>query len=255
MKKLSSTLPNMLLSLTLISVVIGAILGAMNVITQKPIEEANLQARIEAIKKVVPAFDNNPIETQQSILPEGLKDSIQVFTATQGGHPVGYAIECYTDKGFSGRINLMIGFDATGKLIDFSVLQHAETPGLGAKIQEWFTSSSANPDLIRDVRNLDMTAHHPLSVVKDGGKVDAITAATISSRAFIDAVTTAYEVFLSLAPDQAGSTKADAQTGATGTDSKTGATEQQSSEDKTPNNDAPKTASQTSSSQIESSHQ
>ena len=88
----------------------------------------------------------------------------------------------------------MIGFDTGGKLIDFAVLQHAESPGLGSRIYEWYHEKSET-DGIRDLRGLDMKTVSPLTVSKDGGKVDAITAATISSRAFLDAVNRAWKTF------------------------------------------------------------
>jgi electron transport complex, rnfabcdGe type, g subunit len=91
----------------------------------------------------------------------------------------------------------MVGFDAEGRLVDFSVLQHSESPGLGSRIPEWYHEKSETGG-IRDVRGLDMKASAPLTVSKDGGKVDAITAATISSRAFLDAVNRAWRTFSSL---------------------------------------------------------
>ena len=211
MKKLSSTLPHMVLSLTLICLVMAAILGLMNHVTAGPIKDAETKAKNEAIKNVVPEFDNNPMQTVDSIAVEGFADKFAYYTAKKGEQTVGYAIECYTDKGFSGRIDLMIGFDMADHLVNFSVLKHAETPGLGAKIQEWFTTPAKQEGNIQDVRNLDMQANSPLMVTKDGGKVDAITAATISSRAFIDAVSGAYRAYQQIK----GVTAADAQSGAT----------------------------------------
>ena len=106
----------------------------------------------------------------------------------------------------------MVGFDASGKLVDFSVLQHAESPGLGSLIPEWFHEKSQTGG-IRDMRGLDMKAVSPLSVSKDGGKVDAITAATISSRAFLDAVNRAWSVFTSLQAQGLGTSSGNGQGG------------------------------------------
>ena len=197
MKKLPSTLPNMILSLGIICLIIAGILALVNVATKDTIAQAETKAKVEAIKEIVPAFDNNPYEERDTVTLEG-EDPITVYPATQGGQPVGYAIETYTDKGFAGHIDIMVGFDMKSQIIGFKVLKHEETPGLGAKIQEWFTSPAPSADLIRDVRGLDMSQASPLKVSKDGGKVDAITAATISSRAFIDAIERAYRVYQSV---------------------------------------------------------
>lgn len=198
MKKLPSTLPNMILSLGIICLIIAGILALVNVATKDTIAQAETKAKVEAIKEIVPAFDNNPYEEQDTVALESEPRPLIVYPAMQGGQLVGYAIETYTDAGFAGHIDIMVGFDMQSQIVGFKVLKHGETPGLGAKIQEWFTSPAPNADLIRDVRGLDMSQASPLKVSKDGGKVDAITAATISSRAFIDALERAYRVYQSV---------------------------------------------------------
>mgnify|MGYP003201042699 FL=1 len=198
MKKLPSTLPNMILSLGIICLIIAGILALVNVATRDTIAQAETKAKVEAIKEIVPAFDNNPYEEQDTVALESEPRPLIVYPATQGGQPVGYAIETYTDAGFAGHIDIMVGFDMQSQIVGFKVLKHEETPGLGAKIQEWFTSPAPSADLIRDVRGLDMSQASPLKVSKAGGKVDAITAATISSRAFIDALERAYRVYQSV---------------------------------------------------------
>ncbi len=194
MKKLSSTLPNMLLALGGICIIVSGILALVNQITSEPIAKAEIEAKVAAIRAVTPAFDNNPFTELQRVLPEGETDSLTVYPAKKAGKLVGFAIESYTLKGFSGLIRTMIGFDAEGKLIDFAVLQHAESPGLGSRIYEWYHEKSETGG-IRDLRGMDMKTVSPLTVSKDGGKVDAITAATISSRAFLDAVNRAWKTF------------------------------------------------------------
>ena len=197
MKKLSSTLPNMLLSLGGICVLVSGILAVVNKVTTAPIAEAEMRAKVEAIRAVAPAFDNNPFAEKLMVLPEGETDSLTVYPAKKGSALVGFAIESYTQKGFSGLIRVMVGFDAEGRLVDFSILQHSESPGLGSRIPEWYHEKSET-GAIRDMRGLDMKSSAPLTVSKDGGKVDAITAATISSRAFLDAVNRAWRTFSSL---------------------------------------------------------
>ena len=109
-----------------------------------------------------------------------------MYPAKKDGKTVGYAVESFTSKGFSGRINVMVGFDMDGNIVGTSVISHSETPGLGAKMTDPAFSSQfvgKNP------------ASYRLAVTKDGGDVDAITASTITSRAYCDAVDRAYRVF------------------------------------------------------------
>lgn len=185
MEKLKSTLPNMLLSLTSICVVSGAILAAVNNITAGPIAASKSAALETAIKAVAPEFNNKPTE-EAYMAPTGSGDSLKIYPAKMDGKLVGAAVESFTNKGFGGEIRVIIGFDADGKIKDYSVLQHSETPGLGSKMQEWFRTDKNKQSVIgREVGS-------GLKVSKDGGDVDAITAATISSRAFLDAVNRAY---------------------------------------------------------------
>ena len=103
---------------------------------------------------------------------------------------MGYAVESFTSKGFSGTINIMVGFDMDGNIVGTSVISHAETPGLGAKMTEpafYSQFVGKNPSSFRP--------SFRLSVAKDGGDVDAITASTITSRAYCDAVDRAWRVF------------------------------------------------------------
>lgn len=186
----------MLLSLTGICIVVAGILAFLNDVTAKPIEEAKIKAKVEAIANVTPKFDNNPYEEKFEVAIEGEADKLTVYPAKQGEKVVGYAIETYTKSGFSGLITLMMGIDATGKLVDYSVLEISETPGLGSKIPEWFHMPSKNTGNIQDVRGVDLTQEVPMKVTQDGGKVDAITAATISSRAFLDAINRGFAAYL-----------------------------------------------------------
>ena len=202
MAKLSSTLRNMLLSLTGICIIVSGILALVNKVTKAPIEEAQVKAKVEAISAVTLKFDNNPFAERLRFLPEGESDSLTVYPAKMGGQLVGFAIESYTLKGFSGLISVMVGFDTEGKLVDFSVLEHSESPGLGSLIPEWYHQKSETGGL-REMRGLSMSKEAPLSVRKDGGRVDAITAATISSRAFLDAVNRAWRVYRQLQSQEA----------------------------------------------------
>lgn len=182
MAKAESTFRNMVLSLTLISLGASACLGFVYQMTKKPIELSVLNKKLSAIKEVVPEFDNNPDEEMYR-LPTGDGDSLDIYPAKKDNQIVGYAVSTYTNKGFSGIISLVAGFKPDGTIYNIIVLQQKETPGLGAKMTE-----SAFKDQFNDKN----PSAFSLKVKKDGGPVDAISAATISSRAFCDAVQRAY---------------------------------------------------------------
>ena len=189
MAKLKSTLPNMLLSLTGICLIAGAILAGVNAFTAGPIAVAKAAALEEAIKAVAPEFDNKPTEeAYMAVTADG--DSLKIYPAKKGDETVGGAVESNTLKGFGGEIKVIVGFDMKGTILNYSLLEHAETPGLGAKMQEWFRMDKGQQSILGRAVPAD-----GLKVVKDGGDVDAITAATISSRAFLNAVNRAYSAF------------------------------------------------------------
>ncbi|MDR0572823.1 MAG: RnfABCDGE type electron transport complex subunit G [Tannerella sp.] len=202
MEKVKSTLPNILLSLTMICLVAGVALSAANKYTERAIAASKAAELQNAISHVTPEFDNNPTEEQYKVAVAE-NDSLTIYPAKKEGKLAGCAVESYTKNGFGGLIRVMVGFDAEGKLFNYSVLEHNETPGLGSKMQEWFSTDKNQQYLI----GRDMTKG-ALKVTKDGGDVDAITAATISSRAFLNAINLAYT---------ACSGNTDAVSGATGT--------------------------------------
>lgn len=172
----------MAVSLTLIALVSSALLGFVYEMTKEPIALSNLNKKLSAIKQVVPDFTNNPND-EMFLLPTGEGDSLEVYPAKKDNEIIGYAVNTYTNRGFSGNIKLMAGFRPDGSIINISVLEHKETPGLGTKMTD--------PGF-KDQFNDKNPSEFELRVKKDGGPVDAITAATISSRAFCDAVQRAY---------------------------------------------------------------
>jgi electron transport complex protein RnfG len=182
MAKTESTFKNMILSLTLISLGASACLGYVYQMTKAPIELSVLNKKLAAIKQVVPEFNNNPNDEMYK-LPTGEGDSLDIYPAKKDNTIVGYAINTNTKKGFSGNISLMAGFKPDGTIINITVLEQKETPGLGNKMAE---------PPFKNQFNDKNPAQYKLKVKKDGGPVDAITAATISSRAFCDAVQRAY---------------------------------------------------------------
>jgi electron transport complex protein RnfG len=180
---MKSSLKNMVLVLFSISLIASLCLGLVNMVTKDPIAAAKLAAEQEAIKKVLPEFD--AIEKSQI-------DSLKVVVnkATKGGEVVGYAIKSEA-TGFSDVVKLMVGFDTNGTILCVDVLEQKETPGLGTKMT--IEGDSIKNPLLK--LNGKSAPNIDFRVKKDGGDVDALTAATISSRAYVKAVETAYKVF------------------------------------------------------------
>lgn len=187
MPKLKSTLKNMFLSLAIICLTVAVLLSQVNKMTAKPIAEARAMKLQNAIGEVVPAFDNDPVAEAYS-MPVGTGDSLLVYPAKMGDKVVGYALNSSSNNGFSGEIQIMVGFDMEDRIINYAVLQHAETPGLGSKMTEWFKNQEKPSQSVigRDL------SQGTLTVSKDGGNVDAITASTITSRALLEAINKAY---------------------------------------------------------------
>ncbi|MDR2359036.1 MAG: RnfABCDGE type electron transport complex subunit G [Prevotellaceae bacterium] len=184
----ASSLKNMVVALLVITFVAAATLGAVYVFTGKPIEAARLAKINKAIAEVTPPFDNNPSDEVREVPVDGR--TLRLFPAKKDGALVGIAVETATTKGFSGLITLMVGFLPDGTIYNTAVISHAETPGLGDKIDR----SKSNFSVQFEGKHPD---NFQLAVKKDGGDVDAITASTISSRAFCDAVERAYKAISS----------------------------------------------------------
>ena len=180
---MKSSLINMVLVLFCITLVSAACVGLVNMITVDPIAKAKEAAEKAALAQVLPAFD--AIEMSEH---EADELAIVAYKATKDGEVVGYAVKTATKNGFSGMVKMMVGFDTKGTILNVNVLEQNETPGLGAKMTE-----EGNP-LLASVQGKD-AAKVNFTVKKDGGDIDALTAATISSRAYADAVARAYAVF------------------------------------------------------------
>ena len=180
---MKSTLFNMFAVLFTVTLIASAGVGAVNMITADAIAEANAAATTAAVANVLPEFDKTDISEQT------IDDmTIVVYTATKGSEIVGYAVESMTKNGFGGAIRLMVGFGADGKILNVNVLQQAETPGLGTKMTE------EGNVLLGSIQNKN-SWEVDFKVKKDGGELDALTAATISSRAYYEAVARAYEAY------------------------------------------------------------
>jgi len=188
MAKLENSTKNMVLSLTAITLVVGALLGLVSAVTSKPIAEAAANKEKAAIVAVVPG-EGNEISKGEIVTSSNGEEAV-VFTVTKNGQLMGKAIRAVSKNGFGGKITVMFGFDAEGNILGYSVLDCSnETPGLGAKMPDWFQKGQKGDVIGKNPGKNNM------HVSKDGGEVDAITAATISSRAFLDALAQAYGVF------------------------------------------------------------
>ena len=176
----------MLLVLTGITAICVALLAYVNELTKEPIAQANAKTLSDAVKAVVPGFDNDPIAEKKVQTVDGVEYA--VYPASKGGEFIGAAVESKA-MGFGGDLKVLVGFDAQGNIIDYSSLSHAETPGLGSKADAWFKKGEKG----------DITGKNPgetpLTVTKDNGQIDAITASTITSRAFLNAVNLAYAAY------------------------------------------------------------
>ena len=179
---MKSSLKNMVVVLFSITLIASLCVGLVNKITFEPIEKAKQENIQAALKNVLPEFDAS--ESQAMTVDEL---PVIVHTAKLGEQVVGYAVETMTTKGFSGVFRLMVGFRASGEVYNINVLEHSETPGLGSKMGDEGNSLITS---FKDKNPANMK--QPLAVTKDGGDVQALTAATISSRAYVDAVVRAY---------------------------------------------------------------
>lgn len=187
MAKKESTLLNMVLALGIVTLVASTSLGYIYELTKEPIEAARLAKRIRAIGAVVPDYDNNPVSEMYRLPAPGNSDSLDVYPVSKNGEPSGYALRSVSAGGYGGNIWLMVGFLPDGTIYDISVLEHKETPGLGTKLAG---------DPFRDQFKGKNPSDFDLRVTKDGGDVDALTGATISSRAFGEAAQLAYDTFM-----------------------------------------------------------
>ena len=165
--------------LTVISVIAGGLLAYVNGVTEGPIQEIKAKALADGIKAVLQADE----ATVQQV------DTIDGGVAIVYKTDKGTAVQAVNNNAFGGSIKVLVGFDAEGNILGYNVLEHAETPGLGAKAGEWFQKGAKG----------DIIGKHPaknnLTVSKDGGEVDAITASTITTRAFLGAVNSAYQAY------------------------------------------------------------
>ena len=187
MAKTESNFLNMVLTLFLVTLVSATALGFIYEITKGPIEIAKTEKKNRAIRAVVPEFNNVP--TEDAFAVQSDDGDLVFYPAKMDGELVGTAVETFTNKGFSGTIKIMVGLLPDGTIQRIEVLEHKETPGLGDKMETKKSDfhlqfANQNPESFR------------VRVKKDGGDVDAITASTITTRAYCEAVQLAWEKYM-----------------------------------------------------------
>ncbi len=164
--KTAKDIARLVLTLFLITAVVAGALAGVNAVTEERIAKSNAEKKQRAIALVLPDAE------KAEELPVGENESgIRAVYASSAG----YAIEVET-AGFGGAIDMMVGVSRDGKILGVSVISHTETPGLGA-------NAAADNTAGRDFRKGFEGLSGSVAVTKDGGQVEALTSATITSRA------------------------------------------------------------------------
>ena len=197
MKKLESTWYNMSIVLTVISVVAGAALAYVNELTKGPIAEIQQRNEAQAIKTVL--CDDNAVITDTICNGEVVVYLTDNGAAVKTTDPL--------NGSFGGGLTIMVGLNKEFQVLGYTVLLSNETPGLGAKADEWFQKGGKGEIVGKKAGQLATT--------KDNGDVDAITASTITTRSFLRAVNNAYAEYAKVVNPNA---EADVHTSATAKD-------------------------------------
>lgn len=158
-------------SLTLITGVCAGVLAYVDRITKNPIEVIKVKQANEAALAVMPL-------AAKSVEKKTAGDTVYFIGRDMSGKLVGFAVAGRDSGGYGGDIELMVGFDTDFTIVSYKALQATETPGLGTKL------SSAEFKSQFSGKSTDKA----LSVKQDGGQIDAITSATITSRAVCRAI-------------------------------------------------------------------
>lgn len=189
-----------------VALVVGAVLAYVNHITSGPIAQKAEQSLAAGIKSVMGTDDLQvaaPEEVPQTI--DGKEFTFIVHACSdKSGNSLGAAVES-TTGGFGGDLKVLVGFDKEGKILGYTLLQHSETPGLGAKASTWFQKDGKGSIIGKTPKDGNL---HVSKDDKSGNAVDAITASTITSRAFLKAINQAYAAYTQQGTDgKSGATK------------------------------------------------
>ncbi len=182
----------MVLVLVGVALITGGILAYVNHITEEPIKLQASKTLADGIKSVMGGVQLTVAE--DDTIRQTIKGKEAIFvvhkTVDANKQDLGAAVES-TTSGFGGDLKVLVGFDTEGNILGYTILQHSETPGLGAKADKWFQKGGKGNIIGMNPEKNNLT------VKKDGGDVDAITASTITSRAFLLAVNQAYSAYKS----------------------------------------------------------
>ena len=193
MQKLESSLKNMVLVLVGVALVVGAVLAYVNHLTSGPIAEKAEKSLAAGIKSVMGTEELQVAEPEEiNLTIDGKEVSFTIHKCSdKSGKQLGAAVES-TTGGFGGDLKVLVGFDPEGKILGYTVLQASETPGLGAKCTTWFQKDGKGSVIGKTPKDGDL---HVSKDDKSGNAVDAITASTITSRAFLKAINQAYAAY------------------------------------------------------------
>lgn len=169
-------------------------LALVNAVTEGPIAEQKRLEVLRAIEMTLPPFDNDPVgeavELAVTSADETVEDTVTFYIGRRGGQPTGIAF-AVEGEGYGGFITVMLGVDLEGVVSGIRILEHLETPGLGANIeQSWFTDRFRGKSL-----ESSQLVGGNLAVIKDGGDIDALTGATISPRGVATGVSWGLRLF------------------------------------------------------------
>lgn len=191
MEKLKSNLQNMVLVLVGVAVICGGLLAYVNQLTKPAIDEQAEKTLTDGLSAVLGG--NAGAKLSEETITRNVDGKDQTFVVYKMEN--GTAVQSTDPNGFGGNLKVLVGFNAEGDILGYTVLENNETPGLGAKAPDWFQKGQKG----------DIIGKNPgknnLTVSKDGGEVDAITASTITSRAFLRAVQQAYNTYMEKGAD------------------------------------------------------
>jgi len=184
----------LIVALTITCAVSALALSVIHGLTEEPIEEQKRLAIMRAVQEVLPPFDNDPAQETLTIVLEqdedGAADTVTVYLGTREGQISGAAFQTF-GGGYGGFIDIMVGIDLDGRISGVKILEHEETPGLGAKIEEpSFRGQFKGKSLENSV-----LVNGNLAVKNDGGDIDALTGATISPRGVAQAAGAGLKIF------------------------------------------------------------
>lgn len=189
MEKLKSNIQNMVAVLVVVALICGGLLAYINQLTKPAIDAQAEKALNDGIAAVLQGNAGNKVADPETVKREvnGKEQTFVIYKMENGT-----AVQSTDPNAFGGNLTVLVGFDAEGTILGYTVLESQETPGLGAKAPEWFQK----PENGGASEKACIVGKNPgkvnFTVSKDGGDIDAITASTITSRAFLRAVQEAY---------------------------------------------------------------